>query len=489
MGTISRDSAESSAPGIRPLSGIQAKFLLSYIALSAVVLCLLNILPLTVSRDLTFASKSTSLMNQAYLIGASAESVDNLSAVSIARVMSLLDTSDLDGVVITDSDALLLYDSRGETALSDSEAFSKGFSAAFSGQDRFYSSFRSGVFSSTAAVPIMHGEDVAGAVIIYQYDEVQGGVITGLCTKIQRISVCVMAAAVILAIIMSKTLSGRLKRVLEAIQTVRDGEYGYRISVTGHDELAVIESEFNAFTDRLEKTESARRRFVSDASHELKTPLASIRLLADSIAQSEGIDASTVREFAGDIGSEAERLTRTTEKLLSLTRFDNGICTARERVNIYESAMRVVKLLKPLSDSKNVTVECICDGDCCVLASEDDIYQIVFNLTENAIKYNVPGGSVKISVTAFSGQVALSVSDTGIGIPDDDLPHIFERFYRVDKARAREAGGSGLGLSIVSSAVREHGGDISARRQETGGMRFTAVFPYCPASGGFNKDK
>ena len=474
---------------MRPLAGLWVKLLTSYIALSAVVLGLLNILPLTVSRDLIFNAKSTSLMNQAYLIGVSVEAVDSLAAGSIATVMSMLDTSDLDGVVVTDSDALLLYDSRTGDAFADRETFTSATSAAFSGRDWFRSSFRSGVFTSAAAVPIMRGSRVAGAVVIYQRDPVQGEVIMGLRSNILRISIVVMLAAAALGIIMASMISGRMKRVLKAIQTVREGEYSYRIDVTGGDELSVLESEFNRLTDRLQKTEEVRRQFVSDASHELKTPLASIRLLADSIVQSDSIDEATIREFAGDIGTEAERLARTTEKLLSLTRFDNAVVRPREVVDLCDTVRRVVQLLRPLAAEKRVDIRCSLGDGCTVFATDDDMYQIVLNLTENAVKYNVDGGSVQVAVSSSGGEVTLRVEDTGIGIPEADLPHIFERFYRVDKARAREAGGSGLGLSIVRSAVHEHGGEITAERRTAGGMTFTAVFPYYPPTEKYTQER
>ncbi|MBR5381978.1 MAG: HAMP domain-containing histidine kinase [Oscillospiraceae bacterium] len=474
---------------MRPLSGLWAKLLISYIALSAVVLGLLNFLPLTVSRDLIFDSKSTSLMNQAYLIGVSVEAVDSLAAGSIATVMSMLDTSDLDGVVVTDSDALLLYDSRKSGAFADRETFSSATDAAFAGHDWFRSSFRGGVFTSAAAVPVMRGSRVAGAVVIYQRDPVQGEVIMGLRSNILRISLVVMLAAAALGVIMASMISGRMKRVLKAIQTVREGEYSYRIDVTGGDELSVLESEFNSLTDRLQKTEEVRRQFVSDASHELKTPLASIRLLADSIVQSDSIDTATMREFAGDIGTEAERLARTTEKLLSLTRFDSAVVRPRERVDVCDTVRRVMQLLRPLAAERHIELRTSFTGDCAVFAADDDIYQIVLNLTENAVKYNVEGGSVLVTAASSGGEVTLRVEDTGIGIPEKDLPHIFERFYRVDKARAREAGGSGLGLSIVRSAVQEHGGEITAERLTGGGMAFTAVFPYCPPTEKYTQER
>jgi signal transduction histidine kinase len=141
-------------------------------------------------------------------------------------------------------------------------------------------------------------------------------------------------------------------------------------------------------------------------------------------------------------------------------------------------------MLRPLAESNQLTLDPSLDGGCFVWSTEDDIYQIVFNLVENAIKYNLPGGTVAISLAHGVDDIVLTVDDTGIGIPEQDLPYIFDRFYRVDKARSREAGGSGLGLSIVHMTVRENNGTIRAIRRESGGMRFEVHFPlYHPPEG------
>jgi signal transduction histidine kinase len=273
------------------------------------------------------------------------------------------------------------------------------------------------------------------------------------------------------------TIMHRLTSILKAIESVREGEYNYRIQVRGSDELALLGDEFNSLTNRLRETEEIRRRFVADASHELKTPLASIRLLSDSILQNEDMDLDTVHEFVSDIGSEAERLSRTTEKLMSLTRLDNKIAAPCEAVDIRSVVTRTLRMLQPLAESHQLRLLSSLDGGCFVWSTEDDIYQIVFNLVENAIKYNLPGGTVSINLTREAESILLTVDDTGIGVPESDLPYIFDRFYRVDKARSREAGGSGLGLSIVRMTVRENNGSIRAVRREAGGMRFEVLFP------------
>jgi signal transduction histidine kinase len=269
----------------------------------------------------------------------------------------------------------------------------------------------------------------------------------------------------------------RITLILNAINSVREGEYNYRIRINGNDELALISDEFNSLTNRLRETEEIRRRFVADASHELKTPLASIRLLSDSILHNEDMDADTVNEFVSDIGAEAERLARTTEKLMNLTRLDNNIKTQKEKVDIRTVITSTLRMLHPLAGASDIEFETSLDGGCFVLSSEDDIHQVVFNLVENAIKYNLPGGRVVLTLKREENACVLTVDDTGIGVPETDLPFIFDRFYRVDKARSREAGGSGLGLSIVRMTVHDNNGTIRARRREEGGMRFQVRFP------------
>ena len=216
---------------------------------------------------------------------------------------------------------------------------------------------------------------------------------------------------------------------------------------------------------------------MSDASHVLKTPLASIRLLSDRIVQNENIDPETVREFVTDIGNEAERLQRTTEKLLDLSRLDDGVQVVPEPVDVKQVAVDALVLLRPLAAEKNVRLRCDLADGCVVMATTDDMFHIIFNLVENAVKYNVPEGSVTMTLSQTDETVSFEVADTGIGIPEEDRLNVFSRFYRVDKARSREAGGSGLGLSIVHDAVVLHGGTITVGQNKPRGTKFTVSFP------------
>ena len=178
--------------------------------------------------------------------------------------------------------------------------------------------FRSGAFRSRASSPVLYQNQIIGAVYAYEYDTDQADLLVGLQSNLLRLSAVIAVAVLALSFVLSRVLTRKISGLLTAIRQVRAGAYSHRAEIWGRDEIAQIGQEFNSLTDRLQTTEDARRRFVSDASHELKTPLAAIRLLTDSILQTENIDAATTREFVADIGLEAERLSRIHEDLLPL---------------------------------------------------------------------------------------------------------------------------------------------------------------------------
>jgi len=441
------------------------------------VLVLLNVYPLVISRESVFSAKEASLSAQTTVICSSLESLDSLSRESVLRTMSQTDIRGLSRVLVADSVGTVLYEFSSGSGAEHENRLSWGLDYALSGYDVFHSGFSDGAFYSTAASPIYGGGKLAGAVYIYEYDRTEGSVIVSLQNSLETISIAVCVMAVIMSFVFSSTITHRITELLGAIEKVREGDYKQRVKTRGSDELARLGEAFNGMSARLHDTEEMRRRFVSDASHELKTPLASIRLLSDSILQNSEMDSEMVHEFVDDIGNEAERLARTTEKLLNLTRLDNRIVPERTYVNLAEVVRSALRILKPVADNSGIALNSALRSDCFVFATEDDMYQIVLNLAENAVKYNVPDGSVFVNLTRDDSQVTLTVEDTGIGIPEADMPYIFDRFYRVDKARSRASGGSGLGLSIVKATVEEHGGSITAEHVRGGGTRFIAVFP------------
>jgi signal transduction histidine kinase len=451
---------------------------MTYMAVIAVVLLLLNTYPLFMAENMVYQSKESTLKRQALAIGTALGVTENLTAEGVEQAVLLLEELSATRILVTDEQALVLYD----TADSQGTPYDTGLlTSALRGFDMFSCQYLDGAIYSIAAVPVVCRGVTLGAVYLYEYDTEQASLLLSIQSNLRYMSIIVCGLALLASLALSKALTRNVGQLLAAIRTVRQGEYSHRVTLKSRDELAQLADEFNQLTGRLQTTEEARRRFVSDASHELKTPLASIRLLTDSILQTDHVDMDTVKEFVTDIGDEADRLTRISEKLLTLTRLDSLPEPEREPVELETVVERVAHMLRPLAEAVGVELNCRIEPGCRLLCTEDDLYQIIFNLVENAIKYNLPGGTVEVTGATREGRVVLEVVDTGVGIPEEDLPKVFDRFYRVDKARSRAAGGTGLGLSIVSDTVKVHGGTIGVQRREDGpGTRFMVTFLPAP---------
>ena len=458
-------------------SSLRAKFNLSYILVIAGVLLLLNTYPLVASEDLVFRSKVTTLQNSVSVMVYALSGLPQLNEENVAAAMEMAEESNLSRVLVTDAAGKVLYDTRETGDAVGEYALYSEVVQALMGHDVSSSGYRDGAFRSRAASPVMYQNRIIGAVYAYEYDRDQASLLTDLQSNLMRLSAGIGAAVLVLSLFLSKALTQKIARLLTAIREVREGAYSTRANVPGRDEISQIAQEFNSLTDRLQTTENARRRFVSDASHELKTPLAAIRLLTDSILQSDRIDMETTRDFVSDIGQEAERLTRITEDLLRLTRLDSGVMEAPGVVDVLPVLEQVMRMMSLLAQEKGTDLTYEAGDDCFVLATKDEIHQVIYNLTDNAVKYAGSGGIIQVTLRRRGNMVALEVADNGQGIPEEDLPRIFERFYRVDKARSRAAGGTGLGLSIVSDTVRRRGGSVEVRNLPAGGACFTVCWP------------
>lgn len=442
--------------------------------LLAVMLLLVNIYPIITARDTAFHEKENAMGGQASTLAAALAKLDRPDSESVAEVLRLLDIRGFARITVADAEGNVLYDSvSGAGRKTDND----DLITASAGKNVFRASFRDESFFASCAVPVSRQGRISGAVCLQERDDERAQIIIDLQTQLRVISVIVVTIAVIISAVYFSFLLSRIRSLAGSMRVVAGGDYKHRLEVTGRDEIAELGKEFNMLTERLDDTERQRRRFVSDASHELKTPLASIRLLSDSIVQSDNMDTDTMREFVTDIGHEAERLQRTTEKLLDLSRLDDDISVIPEPVDVKQVAVDAIVLLRPLADERHVRIRCELEDGCVVMATVDDMFHIIFNLTENAIKYNVPDGSVTLKLKATDDAVILRVEDTGIGIPETETYNIFTRFYRIDKARSRETGGSGLGLAIVHDTVKLHGGSISVGPNKPRGSVFSVSFP------------
>ena len=470
------------SPRLKTLRGkatLQMKFSLSYILVIAAVLLLLNSYPLLVSQNLMVKSSQNNLRSAAKVIESALMGLEKLTKENVATALEGLDESGADRIMVMDSAARVMYDTRDGGNAVGKYALYSVVTVALRGDDASYCRYDGTAFLSRVATPVVYHNQVVGAVYAYSYDTEQAGLLEAFRHNLLIISLMIALLVAGLSVVLSRMLTRQISGLLQAIRNVREGAYSHRADASGTDEIAQIAAEFNSLTDRLQTTENARRRFVSDASHELKTPLAGIRLLTDSILQTEGMDEETTKEFVTDIGREAERLSRITENLLRLTRLDSGVVQQPYPVAVGPVLERVERMLNMVAAEKGVTISGQAAEDAVALATDDDVHQILYNLMENAIKYSAAeNGFVRAEARVEDGRVVVTVTDNGIGIPDEDLLHVFDRFYRVDKMRSREVGGTGLGLSIVKDTVENRGGTITAGHGPEGvGTVFTVTLP------------
>ena len=447
---------------------------MTYVAVTLAVLVFLNLYCSAISKRLIYRSKEHSLVEKCHLAADELGTLEELDAFAISQILGKMESLTVTRLIVTDPGCAALYDSALTAA--GQRILLPEVLQALEGEDVFNGDYQKGVVICRAATPITHGGKRIGCVYMTEYDPVRGALVRRLQIHVFQITALLEVFVLLFALIYSARFGLRMSRIMNSMRIIQSGDYSHKVVIGGSDELAMLGREFNDLTDRLQLSEQKRTQFVADASHEIKTPLASIKLLSDSILQND-MDAATMREFVADIGAEAERLNRMTEKLLALTKLDSNPSSEVEIIHMAPTIRRVSKILLPTAQAAGVTVELHLEDPCPVLILEDDLYQIVFNLMENGMKYNVPGGKLEVRLFREGDNAVLTVSDTGTGIPEDALPHLFERFYRADKSRSRATGGSGLGLSIVHAFVQNNGGTIRAQSTLGKGSCFTVTFP------------
>ena len=451
----------------------QIRYGLTYVLITLAVLLFLNIYCTQTTHQIFYKGKETAMLEKCRTASLELSELDVLNEENIQLVLSKNESLMTSRIIVTDASAAVIYDT---SVISGTYAFLPEIISALNGQDVFSWNYSDGVMRSRAAAPVLIYGNLTGCVYMMEYDSAQGKVMKSLQRNILTITIILEAVVVVFAGLTALVFSGKLRRILASMRIIRSADYTHKVTLRGRDELNLLADEFNDLTDKLSTSENKRRQFVSDASHELKTPLASIKLLSDSILQND-VDMQTVREFVGDIGNEADRLNRMSEKLLSLTRIESQVDGDCEIMLIEPTLDRVIRMLSGIAEKNQISICKEILKDSPILILEDDLYQILFNLVENGIKYNRPAGSLKITLNRQDDNALITISDTGVGIPEEAITHVFERFFRVDKARSRKSGGSGLGLAIVKNLIERNGGCISVESVLEQGSTFTLSFP------------
>ena len=269
-----------------------------------------------------------------------------------------------------------------------------------------------------------------------------------------------------------------LQRVTESIDDIAAGDMDTKLGVHTYSEVERISESFNRMIDVIRQQDEAKQSFASNVSHELKTPLASMKVLSDSLLSQEGMPEELYREFLVDITHEIERMTNTINDLLTMVKLDKNTAEMNiVNISINDLIEQLLKRLRPIAAERNI--ELIYESFRPIMADVDEVKLSIAlnNLIENAIKYNYDDGWVRVTLNADHKFFYVKIEDSGVGIPEDVQDKIFDRFYRVDKARSRDTGGTGLGLSLTRSTVLLHRGSIKLHSKEKEGSTFTVRIP------------
>ena len=287
-----------------------------------------------------------------------------------------------------------------------------------------------------------------------------------------------IAAVLVAALYASSILVKPFGKVTQALEGISGGFLEDDLTLVDYTETQVLSEAYNRMLGRMKTLDDSRQEFVSNVSHELKTPITSMKVLADSLLMQEDVPAELYKEFLQDIAEEIERENKIINDLLSLVKMDRRASDVNiQSTNINELIELILKRLRPIAAKRNI--ELVFDSYKPVIAEVDEtkLTLALSNLVENAVKYNREGGWVHLSINTDHKYFYVKVEDNGIGIPQADQEHIFERFYRVDKSHSREIGGTGLGLAIARNAILMHRGVIKVYSEEGNGTTFTVRVP------------
>ncbi|MDQ6711587.1 MAG: ATP-binding protein [Candidatus Dormibacteraeota bacterium] len=293
------------------------------------------------------------------------------------------------------------------------------------------------------------------------------------------VPVFIVAAAIaavvslLLASLLAIRLAGPLDEIARAARRVARGEYHARVRRSGPDELTSLADSFNQMAETLEQQERMRREFIVNAAHELSTPLTNLQGYLEALR--DGIIAPSAEQFQS-LHEEVDRLVRLSQSLNTLARDNSPNERALETIDLVPAVRSAVELARPSFEGKAIRVQLNLPERLPARAESDQLAQVLANLLQNASRYTPDGGLVTVAAEARRSDVLVSVSNTGDGIPQDDLPHLFERFYRVEKSRDRAHGGAGIGLAIVKQLVEATGGRVGAESQ-AGVTRFWFSLP------------
>ena len=311
---------------------------------------------------------------------------------------------------------------------------------------------------------------LSGIILISAYIDEVYLEIKRFANQVIMISAVVFLLVFIVSLLAGERITKPIRKLNDASGEILRGKLNVCVAINRSDEIGILAGTFNKMSEELYKIDTGRRRFVSDISHELKTPLTSVKALVESLIEGEP-DQETCKEYLKDINSEIDRLSALVRSLLTTARLEE-IQIKLQPLNICNEVDSIIKVFTHLAQNARISLHNKCDRDIEALLDRDMFREVLMNLVDNGLKYGRQDGNINIGTIRDSGCIKLFVEDDGIGMNKDDLPNIFDNFYRVDEARTRERGGSGIGLFIVKRISDHHGWILAVWSEPDKGTRF-----------------
>lgn len=477
----SRSSALGGGPGGRRAAGLSIRWKLALTYFALIVMVLGGTSPFVVrvlERDYIRTRETSYLMNANIVATSGQDALLQPDRSAYYLIKSLGDQMGA-RVLVLDRRGRVTLDSFGEgwlegRVLQHDEVVSALNGSAGTGVH----TLSGGEKALYVAVPILEDKSTKGAVMLVAGLDDVYATIGQVRRQLYLASLVSGFIAAVVGLWLAGLLTRPVRELIAAVRGIAKGHLEQHVPVRSGDELGQLAAAFNAMSARLAEVDRTRRQFLADTSHELKSPLSSMKVLAQSLLDTGEKDPTVYREFLQDIDTEIDRLAHLVDDMLQLTRLEEEAGSIRlELLEIAPLIEHVTSLMRPRAETLGISLKVNSEPDLKLPVNRDLFVRILFNLLDNALRHTPAGGTVKVEAVEKGEKMILKVADTGEGIPAEDLPRIFDRFYRVDRARSRSTGGTGLGLAIVRQAVLRHGGEIGVSSRPGEGTVFEVAFP------------
>ncbi len=462
------------------MQSIRWKLVLTYFIIIVLTLGLIGVYVTNSMQQYIINQKKINTLSQANVIAGYIAQYQDLSEGSINYLLAQQQIPSDCRVLMLDMEACVTYDSNNNIMQGKYMPKASILGAIDGNNNVEEIEDADGELIIAAAVPTITNKKVTG-VIYYQASAAEATNFKNqIFVTMMMLAILVSILIGVVSFVMSGIITEPIRNLTEKLSKAADEEGDYIVEKTTGGEVGKLIDSFNKMTDHIRKQEEKRQEFVSNASHELKTPLSSIKLISDSLLNTPDAPKEMVDEFLADMSVQVERLARIVDKLLTLTRMDSASSVSRMEfavADVTELCSNIIKALRPLAEQKNIELEYNPELTVYSTIERDRMWEAIYNVLDNSIKYTRENGRVTMNITKDENNIIIEIKDTGIGIAPDEVYKIFDRFYRVDKARARETGGTGLGLSIALTAVELHGGNINVESEEGVGSTFRIIIP------------